>query len=109
MGRIENLIAQIRCIAEWADQPEWASRLRLYVAGSAARSLRAIDNVRRLCEAELAGRYRLEVVDIYNQPRRASEDQVVAIPTLIKEAPGLVRRMIGDMSETSLLRQGLGL
>lgn len=84
-------------------------RLRLYVAGSAARSLRAIDNVRRLCEAELAGRYRLEVVDIYTQPRRASEDQVVAIPTLIKEAPGLVRRMIGDMSETSLLRQGLGL
>ncbi len=84
-------------------------RLRLYVAGSAARSLRAIDNVRRVCEAELAGRYRLEVVDIYKQPRRASEDQVVAIPTLIKEAPGLVRRMIGDMSETSLLRQGLGL
>ena len=84
-------------------------RLRLYVAGSAARSLRAIDNVRRVCEAELAGRYRLEVVDIYKQPRRAAEDQVVAIPTLIKEAPGLVRRMIGDMSETSLLRQGLGL
>ncbi|HEV8415630.1 MAG TPA: circadian clock KaiB family protein [Bryobacteraceae bacterium] len=84
-------------------------RLRLYVAGSAARSLRAIDNVRRMCEAELSGRYRLEVVDIYKQPRRASEDQVVAIPTLIKEAPGLVRRMIGDMSETSLLRQGLGL
>ena len=84
-------------------------RLRLYVAGSAARSLRAIDNVRRMCESELSGRYRLEVVDIYKQPRRASEDQVVAIPTLIKEAPGLVRRMIGDMSETSLLRQGLGL
>ena len=84
-------------------------QLRLYVAGSAARSLRAIDNVRRVCEAELAGRYRLEVVDIYKHPRRASEDQVVAIPTLIKEAPGLVRRMIGDMSETSLLRQGLGL
>lgn len=84
-------------------------RLRLYVAGSAARSLRAIDNVRRVCEAELAGRYRLEVVDIYKHPRRAAEDQVVAIPTLIKEAPGIVRRMIGDMSETSLLRQGLGL
>lgn len=84
-------------------------RLRLYVAGSAARSLRAIDNVRRVCEAELSGRYRLEVVDIYKHPRRAAEDQVVAIPTLIKEAPGIVRRMIGDMSETSLLRQGLGL
>jgi len=83
--------------------------LRLYVAGLTPRSLRAIENVRRICEAELRGRYRLEVVDIYETPLRAVEDQIVAIPTLIKEAPGLVRRMIGDMSETSLLRQGLGL
>jgi len=83
--------------------------LRLYVAGLTPRSLRAIDNVRRVCEAELRGRYRLEVVDIYEKPLRAIEDQIVAIPTLIKQAPGLVRRMIGDMSETSLLRQGLGL
>jgi len=83
--------------------------LRLYVAGLTPRSLRAIDNVRRVCEAELRGRYRLEVVDIYEKPLRAVEDQIVAIPTLIKQAPGLVRRMIGDMSETSLLRQGLGL
>jgi circadian clock protein KaiB len=81
----------------------------LYVAGSAPRSLRAIDNVRRVCEAELAGRYSLEVVDIYKKPLRAAEDQIIAIPTLIKEAPGMIRRMIGDMSETSLLRQGLGL
>lgn len=84
-------------------------RLRLYVAGSTPRSLRAVQNVRGVCESELAGRYELEVVDIYKHPRRATEDQVVAIPTLIKEAPGLVRRMIGDMSETVLLRQGLGL
>jgi circadian clock protein KaiB len=83
--------------------------LRLYVAGSSPRSLRAIQNVTRVCESELAGRYKLEVVDIYKHPRRATDDQVVAIPTLIKAAPGLVRRMIGDMSETTLLRQGLGL
>jgi circadian clock protein KaiB len=84
-------------------------RLRLYIAGSSPRSLRAIDNVRRVCESELSGRYNLEVVDIYKQPSRATDDQVIAIPTLIKEAPGMLRRMIGDMSETTLLRQGLGL
>jgi circadian clock protein KaiB len=83
--------------------------LRLYVAGSSPRSLRAVQNVRRVCESELAGRYSLEVVDIYKEPRRAADDQIVAIPTLIKHAPGLVRRMIGDLSQTAVLRQGLGL
>lgn len=84
-------------------------RLRLYVAGSGLRSMRAIQNVKRVCENELAGHYSLEVIDIYKEPLRATEDQIVAIPTLVKEAPGLVRRMIGDLSETALLRQGLGL
>lgn len=84
-------------------------RLRLYVAGSGVRSLRAVQNLKRVCEAELAGRYRLEVVDIYKDPRRATEDHIVAIPTLIKDAPGLVTRMIGDLSETALVRHGLGL
>jgi circadian clock protein KaiB len=83
--------------------------LRLYVAGSSPRSLRAVQNVKRVCESELAGRYNLEVVDIYKEPHRAKEDQIVAIPTLIKQAPGLVRRMIGDLSETAVLRYGLGL
>ena len=84
-------------------------QLRLYVAGSSPRSLRAIQNVTRLCESEIPGRYNLEVVDIYKEPRRATTDQVVAIPTLIKQAPGLVRRMIGDLSEAALLRHGLGI
>lgn len=85
--------------------------LRLYVAGSSPRSLRAVQNVKRICEAELTGKYRLEVVDIYQDPRRATEDQVVAIPTLmnIKQAPGVIRRLIGDLSDTSVLRKGLGL
>jgi circadian clock protein KaiB len=84
-------------------------QLRLYVAGSSPRSLRAIQNLKRVCESELSGRYNLEVVDIYKQPRRATEDQVVAIPTLIKQAPGMIRRMIGDLSETAVLRHGLGI
>jgi circadian clock protein KaiB len=84
-------------------------QLRLYIAGSAPCSLRALQNLRRVCEAELAGRYELEVVDIYKEPKRATEDQIVAIPTLIKDAPGGIRRMVGDLSETAILREGLGL
>jgi len=84
-------------------------RLRLYVAGSSPRSLRAVQNLKRICESELSGRYNLEVVDIYKQPRRAVTDQIIAIPTLIKEAPGTLRRIIGDLSQTALVLQGLGI
>ncbi len=83
--------------------------LRLYVAGSSIRSMRAIQNLKRLCEAELPERYDLEIVDIYAEPRRAMEDQIIAVPTLIKRAPGVIRRMVGDLSELALVRQGLGL
>ena len=57
----------------------------------------------------MSGRYRLEVVDIYKNPRRAAEDHIIAIPTLIKEAPGVITRMIGDLSKTAVVRFGLGL
>ena len=80
-------------------------RLRLYVAGSGARSLRAVQNITRICEVELAGRYSLEVIDIYKEPHRVTEDQVLAIPTLIKQSPGHVRHIVGDLSEISILRQ----
>ena len=89
-----------------ADDPH---RLRLYVAGSGPRSLRAVQNVKRICESELAGHYDLEVVDIYKQPDRLGEDRIVAIPTLIKQAPGIERRMVGDMSQIAALRHGLDL
>lgn len=89
--------------------PTGPHRLRLYVAGSSPRSLLAVQNVKRMCEFELAGRYNLEVIDIYKEPGRATDDQVVAIPTLIKQAPGAVRRMIGDLSNAALLRLELGL
>ena len=82
-------------------------QLRLYVAGSSPRSLRAVQNLKRICESELSGRYNLEVVDIYKEPRRAITDQIIAIPTLIKEAPGTLRRIIGDLSQTALVLQGL--
>jgi circadian clock protein KaiB len=83
--------------------------LRLYVAGTGAKSLRAIRIITHLCETELAGKCRLEIIDVYRQPARAVEDQVVAIPTLIKRAPGVIKRLVGDLSQEARVRSGLGL
>jgi len=83
--------------------------LRLYVAGTTPRSMRAVQSIKRICESELAGSYDLEVIDVYKQPGRAVEDQIVAIPTLIKQAPGMVRRLIGDLSQEAKVLMGLGL
>jgi circadian clock protein KaiB len=74
---------------------------RLYVAGMTTKSTRAITNVRVICERYLAGRYDLEVIDIYQQPKQAKEDQIIATPTLIKKLPLPIQRFIGDMSDTA--------
>lgn len=71
---------------------------KLYVAGKSARSVRALENLRALGEQALAGGYRLEVIDVLEQPQRAEDDRVLATPTLIKESPAPVRRFIGDLS-----------
>ncbi len=83
--------------------------LRLYVTGSTVRSSHAVANVRSLCEEYLAGRYDLEVVDIYQQPSEAAKDQVIAAPTLIKELPMPVKRLIGDLSDRDKVIVGLNL
>lgn len=83
--------------------------LRLYVTGLTSRSTRAIKHVREICEQHLAGHYELEVIDVYQTPSRIIEDQVVAIPTLVKCAPAPVRLMVGDMSNRERLLVGLGL
>jgi circadian clock protein KaiB len=83
--------------------------LRLYVAGTTPRSLRAVQNIKRICDSELPDQYTLEVVDVYKQPDRLAQDQVIAIPTLIKFAPGEVKRLIGDLSQEAQVRKGLGL
>jgi circadian clock protein KaiB len=77
--------------------------LRLFVAGATARSRQAILHVRRLCETELKGRCKLEVIDIYQQPRLARDHQIVATPTHIKELPRPVRRFIGNLANTASL------
>lgn len=73
--------------------------LRLYVSGLSPNSARAIANLRTLCEQHLAGRYELEVIDVFQQPELARADQIVAVPTLIKKLPSPVRRLIGDLSK----------
>jgi circadian clock protein KaiB len=83
--------------------------LRLYVAGNTARSHNAIHTTRELCETYLPGRYHLEIVDIYQQPGLARQEQIVATPTLIKYAPKPRRMFIGDLSHPERLLAGLGI
>lgn len=83
--------------------------LTLYVTGATTRSLRAITNIKAICERYLKGRYDLEVVDIYRRPARLSRDQIVAVPTLIKKLPVPVRLLVGDLSRTEQVLQGLDL
>ncbi len=83
--------------------------LRLYVTGATPRSLRAIENIKRICEEHLHGRYSLEVVDVYQQPVLAKGQQIVAAPTLIKHLPLPLRRFIGDMANTDRILLGLDL
>jgi circadian clock protein KaiB len=82
--------------------------LRLYVAGATDRSRQAVLRARQLCEAELKGRFKLEVIDVYQQPILARDSQIVATPTLVKEFPRPVRRFIGNLSSTTGLFDELG-
>ena len=84
-------------------------QLRLFVAGTNGLSQRAIENLRRFCAERMPGRYDLEIVDIYQQPELAARYQVVAAPILMKLAPGPVRRIIGDLSQTARVLRGLDL
>lgn len=93
-----------------ATKPDRATYvLRLYVTGLTPKSILAISNVQRLCEKHLAGYYELKVIDIYQQPKLAKEEQIIAIPTLIKKHPLPVRRLIGDMSDTERFLVGIDL
>lgn len=73
--------------------------LRLYVTGATPRSARAIDNIRSICEERLRGHYTLEVVDVYQQPSLAQDENIIALPTLVKQLPEPLRRMVGDLSK----------
>jgi len=77
---------------------EGVYKLKLYVTGSSPRSAKAVSNVRAICEEHLPGRYDLEVVDLYQRPELARQEQVMAAPTLVRELPEPIRRVVGDMS-----------
>jgi circadian clock protein KaiB len=83
--------------------------LRLYTAGQSPKSLAALDNLKRVCEEHLAGRYSIEVIDLLKNPRLAKDDQIVAIPTLVRKLPEPLRRIVGDLSDTERTLVGLQL
>jgi circadian clock protein KaiB len=91
------------------DDDAMEFNLRLYVAGQTPKSLAAIANLKKICEENLAGRYKLEVIDLVVTPQLAAGDQIVAIPTLVRRLPPPLKRMIGDLSNSEKVIVGLDL
>jgi circadian clock protein KaiB len=89
------------------SEEKW--ELRLYTAGQTPKSVAAFNNLKRLCEEHMPGRYEIEVIDLMLNPRLAKEDQIVAIPTLVRKLPEPLRRIIGDLSDTERALVGLQL
>src|SRR5437660_5320142 len=81
--------------------------LRLYIAGQTPRSIAAFANLKRICEEHLAGRYRIQVIDLIQNPQLAVGDQILAIPTLVRKLPEPVKKIIGDLSNTERVLVGL--
>ena len=101
------LAAGMKQAPSHSRQPKYV--LRLYVSGSTSKSSQAIENIKRVCEQHLKNRYDLEVIDIYQQAHLARDEQIVAVPTLIKRLPPPLRRLIGDMSDLKKVLFGLDL
>jgi circadian clock protein KaiB len=95
------------------ERPERSERpkylLRLYITGMTSRSTQAIARIKSICEEYLAGRYELEVIDIYQQPKLAKGEQIIATPTLVKRLPLPLRRLVGDLSNRQRVLLGLDL
>jgi len=83
--------------------------LRLFVTGASPNSIRAITNIKKICETHLKDNYELEIIDVYQQPTIAESEQIIALPLLIKKSPSPERRLIGDMRDTQRVLRGLGL
>lgn len=83
--------------------------LILFITGASPNSVRAINNLKSICEKHLKGNYILEIIDVYQCPEIAQREQIVALPTLVKKKPALERRLVGDMSETEKVMRGLGI
>jgi circadian clock protein KaiB len=83
--------------------------LRLYVAGQTRKSITALANLKTICEEHLAGRYRIEVIDLLQQPQLAAGDQILAVPTLVRRLPEPLKRIIGNLSDRERVLVGLDL
>ena len=93
--------------AKRASTPKPDYDLRLYVAGQTPRSVQALANLTKICEEHLAGRYRIQIIDLLEQPQLAKGDQILAIPTLVRTLPEPIRRIIGDLSNKERVLVGL--
>lgn len=105
--KISNESARFKKAIKNASTQEY--EMSLYVAGMTPRSVRAMENIKKICDEHLNGRYQLEIIDIYRQPLLAQGAQIIAAPTLVKKSPLPLRRFIGDMSGTDDLLRGLDL
>ena len=104
---VQDTTAAFELALKETDQGHYV--LRLYVSGMTPNSQRAIENVKKICEEYMQGRFELEIIDIYQQPIFAREGQIVAVPTLVKELPPPLRKFIGDLSQTERILAGLDL
>ena len=107
MKKLKTSTEKFEKAAAKSDRAQYV--LRLYVTGMTPKSTQAIANVQKLCEEYLEGRYELKVIDIYQQPKLAKGEQIIAAPTLIKRLPLPLRRLIGDMSDTERFLVGIDL
>ena len=89
------------------DTKRWS--LRLYIAGQTPKSVAALANLRRICDEHMNGEYEVEVIDLMESPHLAQKDQIVAIPTLVRQLPEPLKRIIGDLSNTQRVLVGLDL
>jgi circadian clock protein KaiB len=107
--RIDSEDARATFEALLTQPPEEQYVLRLYVTGMTPRSVQALSNIKTICEEHLRGRYELEVIDVYQHPSLAADEQIIAAPTLVKKLPSPLRRLIGDLSDTERVLLGLDL
>jgi len=105
--RKPGLAGQMKQAASHSRQAKYV--LRLYISGSTSKSARAVESIKQVCEKHLKNRYDLEVIDIHQQAHLARDEQIVAVPTLIKRLPLPLRRLIGDMSNQKKVLFGLDL
>jgi circadian clock protein KaiB len=103
----ENNRSEMELAGGDSDGSHWD--LRLYVAGQTPKSLAAFANLKKLCEQHVAGRYRIEIIDLLEHPQLAAGDQILAIPTLVRQLPTPLKKIIGDLSNTERVLVGLDL